>query len=103
VCQIKFNAEESIQSMGIAEDRSYRIQDYNTLDRLPLREGIASMFGPDGLVHYAGRPEGFLLVPSGILSAGQPRKRGTQRIRWDDYLHDDPHLLEDTLRIPPLD
>ncbi len=103
VCRIEFNATESINAMDIVEEGSYRILDYDTLDALPLGDRIASMFGPDGLVHYAGRPEGFLLAPSGILSAGQPRKRGTQRIRWDDYLHDDPHLLEKTLRIPPLD
>ncbi len=103
VYQVKLNASETIDSTEIAEEASYRVLDYATLDRLPLGAGIASMFGPDGLVHHAGRPEGYLLAPSGILSAGQPRKRGTQRIRWDDHLHDDPHLLEKTLRIPPLD
>ncbi len=103
VCRVEFDAAEAIDTMDIAEDRPYRILDYETLDRLPLGGGIGSMFGPDGLVHNAGRPEGYLLAPSGMLSAGQPRKRGTQRIRWDDYLHDDPHLLEKTLRIPPLD
>lgn len=103
VCRIKFLAPESIASLEIVEDASYRILDYETLDRLPLGDGVGSMFGTDGLVHNAGRPEGFLLAPSGILSAGQPRKRGTQRIRWDDFLHDDPHLLEKTLRIPPHD
>ncbi|NOX59528.1 MAG: hypothetical protein GXP29_11825 [Planctomycetes bacterium] len=102
VCQVRFNATESLRALSIAEDDSYRLAEYNTLDRLPFGDGIASMFGPDGLVHYAGRPEGYLFAPSGILSAGQPRKRGTQRIRWDDYLHDDPCLLEKTLRIPPL-
>ncbi len=58
------------------------------------------MFGADGLVHNAGRPVGYLLAPTGMLSAGQPRKRGTQRVRWDDYLFDDPHFLERTLRLP---
>jgi len=103
VIQVKFDTLAAIASMDIAEDTSYRLTDYDMLDALPLGNGIASMFGPDGLVHGAGRPEGFLLAPSGILSAGQPRKRGTQRIRWDDYLHDDPRLLESTLRLPPLD
>lgn len=103
VDQIRFDTSDSIHGLDIVEDRSYSISDYDELDRLPLGDGIASMFGPDGLVHYAGRPEGVLLAPSGILSAGQPRKRGTQRIRWDDFLHDDPRLLEKTLRIPPLD
>jgi hypothetical protein len=99
VCQVRFDTP-SAESREIAEEAMYRILDYSTLDRLPFGDGIASMFGADGLVHNAGRREGFLLAPSGILSAGQPRKRGTQRIRWDDYLHDDPHLLEKTLRIP---
>lgn len=103
VCRIRFSTPESIDSLEIVEEASYRILNYDMLDRLPLGDGIASMFGPDGLVHNAGRPEGLLLSPSGILSAGQPRKRGTQRIRWDDFLHDDPHLLENTLRIPPHD
>ncbi len=102
VYQLKFNATQAIGDLHVMQDRSYRILDYDNLDRLPLDGGIASMFGPDGLVHYAGRPEGILLSPSGMLSAGQPRKRGTQRVRWDDFLHDDPHLLENTLRIPPL-
>ncbi len=103
VYQVKLNASEAMNHLDIVEDKSYGILDYSNLDRLPLGDGIASMFGADGLVHHAGRPEGFLLAPSGILSAGQPRKRGTQRVRWDDFLHDDPHLLEKTLRIPPLD
>lgn len=84
----------------VIESRDCAIADYDTLDRLPLGDGVASMFGPDGLVHFAGRREGFLLAPSGMLSAGQPRKRGTQRIRWDEYLFDDPTLLERTLRLP---
>jgi len=103
VCRIEFDALQAIAAREVAERASYRLVSYDELDRLPVEGGIASMFGPDGLVHNAGRPEGFLLAPSGILSAGQPRKRGTQRIRWDDFLHDDPHLLEKTLRMPPLD
>ncbi len=103
VLQISFDASATNHAQFIAEDASYQLAEYSTLDALPLGDGMASMFGPDGLVHNAGRPEGYLLAPSGILSAGQPRKRGTQRIRWDDYLHDDPHLLEKTLRIPALD
>jgi hypothetical protein len=83
-----------------AESHRVGLRDYDDLDRLPLDDGVASMFGPDGLVHFAGRKEGFLLAPTGMLSAGQPRKRGTQRVRWDEYLFDDPTLLEHTLRLP---
>ncbi|MBI5865642.1 MAG: hypothetical protein HZB38_14265 [Planctomycetes bacterium] len=84
----------------ITDETALSLADYDVLDRLPLGDGVASMFGADGLVHFAGRREGYLLAPSGMLSAGQPRKRGTQRIRWDDYLFDDPKLLESTLRLP---
>lgn len=103
VCQVRFQTPESYNMLDMVEDVSYDLVHYDMLDRLPLGDGMGSMFGPDGLVHNAGRREGFLLAPTGMLSAGQPRKRGTQRIRWDDYVHDDPHLLEDTLRIPRLD
>lgn len=103
VCQVSFNSSKWSDALAIAEETTYQLADYDSLDALPVGGGIASMFGSDGLVHHAGRPEGYMLVPSGILSAGQPRKRGTQRIRWDDHLHDDPHLLENTLRIPKLD
>ncbi len=82
------------------ETHAYALRPYEVLDHLPLGGGYASMFGADGLVHFAGRREGVLLAPSGMLSAGQPRKRGTQRIRWDEYLFDDPTLLERCLRIP---
>lgn len=82
------------------EEHAYELASYDMLERLALGDGVASMFGPDGLVHGAGRPEGLLLAPTGILSAGQPRKRGTQKIRWDEYSFDDPHLLERALRLP---
>ncbi len=71
----------------------YDIDAYDQLDHLRLGTGYGSMFGPDGLVHNAGRSEGYLLAPTGMLSAGQPRKRGTQKIRWDEYSFDDPHCL----------
>lgn len=84
----------------IIGEKKYEILAYDGLDRLPLDDGVASMFGADGLVHHAGRAEGYLLAPTGMLSAGQPRKRGTQRIRWDEYLFDEPDLLERTMRLP---
>lgn len=79
---------------------SFELADYETLDHLALGDGWASMFGPDGLVHNAGRREGYWLAPTGMMSAGQPRKRGTQRVRWDEYVFDDPEFLSKTLRIP---
>ncbi|MBI4579837.1 MAG: hypothetical protein HY718_09055 [Planctomycetes bacterium] len=88
------------QVAGAIEKRTYAIDAYDHLNRLPLGDGVGSMFGPDGLVHNAGRREGYLLAPTGILSAGQPRQRGTQKIRWDDYSFDDPRLLERALRLP---
>ena len=80
--------------------RTYRLEPYETLTRLPLGDGVASMFGGDGLVHNAGRGEGWLLAPTGMLSAGQPRQLGTMRIRMDAYDYDDPRLLERNLRLP---
>jgi hypothetical protein len=79
---------------------SYRLEPYDTLTRLPLGNGVASMFGGDGLVHDAGRGEGWLLAPTGMLSAGQPRQLGTMKIRMDAYDYDDPQLLERNLRLP---
>ncbi len=92
---------------GLSFDRSdllgehrYALRPYETLERLPIRSAFRSMFGGDGLVHNAGRLEGFLLAPTGMLSAGQPRQRGTQLLHWDQYDFDDPHLLEHCLRLP---
>ncbi len=90
----------SCDAQAISPAGSYVLDDYDRLDHLPLGDGFASMFGPDGLVHNAGRREGYLLAPTGILSAGQPRQRGTQKIRWDEYSFEDPRLLEKTLRLP---
>lgn len=98
--RFSLDANVSTWIREVAETRAYELVDYDALDRLPLGGSVASMFGPDGLVHFAGRREGFLLAPSGMLSAGQPRKRGTQRIRWDEYLFDDPTLLGQALRLP---
>lgn len=84
----------------VVESHGYDLVPYDELEHLQLGDGVASMFGPDGLVHNAGRGEGVLLAPTGILSAGQPRKRGTQKIRWDEYSFDDPALLDKALRLP---
>lgn len=80
--------------------KRYRLEPYENLTHLPLGDGVASMFGSDGLVHHAGRAEGWLLAPTGMLSAGQPRQLGTMKIRLDAYDYDDPRLLEQTLRLP---
>ncbi len=79
---------------------TYSLEPYDALTRLPLGDGVASMFGSDGLVHHAGRAEGWLLAPTGMLSAGQPRQLGTMKIRMDAYDYDDPRLLERNLRLP---
>lgn len=79
---------------------TYRLGPYDSLTKLPLGDAVASMFGSDGLVHDAGRGEGWLLAPTGMLSAGQPRQLGTMKIRMDAYDYDDPRLLERALRLP---
>lgn len=83
-----------------AAQQTYTLEPYESLTRLPLGNAVASMFGSDGLVHHAGRQEGFLLAPTGMLSAGQPRQLGTMKIRMDAYDQDDPRLLERNLRFP---
>ena len=88
------------QLPSVQESRGYELEPYETLTRLPLGDGIASMFGADGLAHNTGRAEGWLLAPTGMLSAGQPRQLGTMKIRVDAYDYDDPRLLERNLRLP---
>ena len=92
--------EDGVISGEIADRHTYRLEPYDTLTKLPLGDGVASMFGSDGLVHDAGRGEGWLLAPTGMLSAGQPRQLGTMKIRMDAYDYDDPRLLERNLRFP---
>jgi len=101
VCRLTFADPSADAALRLVAESAYRVAAYDALDALPVESGVGSMFGADGLVHGAGRREGFLLAPTGMLSAGQPRKRGTHRIRWDDYLFDDPRLFERTLRLPP--
>ena len=91
---------ENEQHGEVHQTIEYTLEPYDSLTRLPLDGGVASMFGSDGLVHDAGRTEGWLLSPTGMLSAGQPRQLGTMKIRMDEYDYDDPRLLEHTLRLP---
>ncbi len=93
--------EQATPSLKVLAERTYRLEPYKDLTRLPLNGGVASMFGADGLVHNAGRKAGWLLAPTGMLSAGQPRQLGTMKIRMDSYDYDDPRLLERNLRFPP--
>ena len=79
----------------------YRLRDYHELEHLPVGDGFGSMFDRKGLVRGAERLEGNLLSLTGMLSAGQPRQRGTQLLHWDQYDFDDPHLLEKSLRLAP--
>ena len=99
IAGISFDRRQ-LEKRQVAERRGYRLRPYDELEELPTPYGLGSMFGADGLVHFAGRPEGWLLAGTGMLSAGQPRQRGTQLIRWDQYDFDDPHLLEKCLRLP---
>lgn len=93
--------DDSIMSgRTVVATRPYALQPYELLENMPTAFGRASMFGADGLVHNAGRAEGWLMAGTGMLSAGQPRQRGTQLICWDKRSFDDPHLLETSLRLP---
>lgn len=93
--------EELHSGEPVIERRPYRLVAYADLERLASPSGkIISMFEPNGLVRGAERLEGDLFNPLGMLSAGQPRQRGTQLIHWDQFDFDHPRLLESTLRLP---
>ncbi|MCB9852674.1 MAG: hypothetical protein H6819_06235 [Phycisphaerales bacterium] len=100
VVAVKVDQAALLSGKKVLERRTYDLLPYDVLENLPTSFGTASMFGPDGLVHNAGRLEGWLLAPTGMRSAGQPRQRGTQLICWDALNFDDPHLLEKALRLP---
>lgn len=89
-----------MEKRTVLADRAYTLRRYDELERLPVKDGYASLFDEKGLVRGAERLEGFWLMPTGMLSAGQPRQRGTQLLHWDQYDFDDPHLLEENLRLP---
>lgn len=89
-----------LDNKRILRKARYTLQPYDRLENMPTDFGRASMFGPDGLVHYSGRAEGWLMAPTGMRSAGQPRQRGTQLICWDRLDFDDPHLFDNALRLP---
>ena len=80
---------------------NYRLTPYEQLEQLRTPNGqLTSMFYSNGLVKGAQRKEGIYFTPAGMLSAGQPRQRGTQLILWDDWDFDDAHLFEQALRLP---
>jgi len=93
-------SDAALSAERIQARKRYELHAYELLENMPTDFGRASMFGADGLVHNAGRLEGWLMAGTGMLSAGQPRQRGTQLICWDKRSFDDPHLLEETLRLP---
>ncbi len=99
VTSVKFDPRVLESKTARARQR-YALRSYDELENMPTGSGRASMFGTDGLVHNAGRLEGWWLAPTGMRSAGQPRQRGTQLICWDKQSFDDPHLLEKNLRLP---
>ena len=81
--------------------KNYQLHNYEELENLPFNGHLASLFGTDGLVIGADRPECSLLKPSGVYHAGHPRQRETQMIYFDEAQFDDPELLETYLRLPP--
>ena len=85
----------------VNDTRAYELRSYDELEQLRTPDGnTVSMFLDNGLVRGAERLEGAIFTPLGMLSAGQPRQRGTQLINWDQFDFDDPRLLERTLRLP---
>jgi hypothetical protein len=85
----------------VFQSREYRVASYDELEMLRTPGGrTTSMFESNGLVRGAQRLEGAMFTSLGMLSAGQPRQRGTQMINWDKFDFDDPRLFEKTLRLP---
>ncbi len=78
----------------------YQLRAYEELETLPLDGHAVGLFGSDGLVRSAHRPECTLLSPSGVYHAGHPRQRETQMIYFDEADFDSPRLLEEYLRLP---
>jgi len=88
-------------SEPVFDSREYSVVSYDELEMLRRPDGrTTSMFESNGLVRGAQRLEGTIFTPLGMLSAGQPRQRGTQLINWDKFDFDDPRLFEKTLRLP---
>jgi hypothetical protein len=94
-------ADRGAGAEPVVARHEYALRPYAELEQLPTPGGkVMSMFLDNGLVRGAERLEGAIFTPLGMLSAGQPRQRGTQLIQWDQYDFDDPRLLEKTLRLP---
>lgn len=85
----------------VKESVGYTLLPYSNLEHIALPDGsFTSMFYENGLVKGAQRDYGKYFTPMGILSAGQPRQRGTQLIQFDDWDFDDPAMFEQALRWP---
>ncbi len=98
---ITVRLESQLAESGAATTgHRYALLPYKQLENLPFNGYRASLFGEDGLVRKADRPECTLLIPSGIYHAGHPRQRGTQMIYFDQADFDDPALFETYLRLP---
>ncbi len=98
---ITIRLESQLAESGAATTgQRYTLLPYERLEKLPFQGYLASLFGEDGLVRKADRPECTLLTPSGVYHAGHPRQRETQMIYFDQADFDDPKLLETYLRLP---
>ncbi len=89
-----------IAMQGERMESNYQLLPYERLENLPFNGYLASLFGEDGLVREAHRPECDLLKSTGLYHAGHPRQRETQMVNFDEQVFDDPKLLETYLRLP---
>ena len=96
----KVTAGSTAELKAETPSEPWTLRAYDELEALPFGSRRASMFGADGLVRGADRPEARLLYPTGIYHAGTPRERGTQLTHFDQHNFDDPRLLEQLLRWP---
>lgn len=92
---------QSTRVGAVTHSDHYELRAYEELERLPAHGIELGLFGQDGLVRGADRGECNLLSPSGLYHAGHPRQRETQMVYFDEADFDDPHLLEQYLRLPP--
>jgi hypothetical protein len=98
---IDIDYSETRHAGEASETVGYALLPYERLEHIALPDGsYTSLFYENGLVKGAQRSYGKYFTPMGILSAGQPRQRGTQLIQFDDWDLDDPALFEKALRWP---
>jgi len=100
--EVRIGKAEDLATEKQLEARPYSLLPASELETAPWQGVPIGFFDSKGLVYGAGRPEGYLLSPTGIYFAGHPRQRGTHLIHFDQEDFDDPDLFTKRLRWPGL-